>query len=133
MSVAYYIVVESENPGFDTAVNGKSLPHAEEELDAMAKVREVKPLTSFFSGDDDSRAFLEEEAGLDASQIEAAVKTEWFTANDGLTTVAALLSEVRNRLDLNNAARIIADLEEFQVVLKKTAERSLRWHLAIDI
>ena len=133
MSVALYIVVESEPPDLDVFVNGKSLAKAQPELDAMAKTIGVLSLGDFISADEDSRAFLIEETGIDPDQIEGLATTKWFSADDGLKTVMSLLQAIqKNSGSFKNSERVLADLEEFRVVLQKIAERGLRWHLAVD-
>ncbi len=133
MSLALYIVLESENPDFDTFVNGKSLAKAQQELDAMAVKLGVKPIGAFFSYDEDSRAFLEEEAGIDPAELKSAAATKWFAPADGIKTISGLLHAVQQSpKELGNSERIIAELEEFMAVLEKLAERGIRWHLAID-
>lgn len=37
MSVAYYIVLDNEEPGFETFVNGKFLAHDANKIDAICK------------------------------------------------------------------------------------------------
>jgi len=54
MSVALYIVLESQVPGFDHQVNGKALGRLGELLDVRADKVGTKPLMAFFG------AFLEE-------------------------------------------------------------------------
>ena len=53
MSVAYYIVLDKEEPGFDTFVNGKALAH-EKRLESLCKKLGLKTFEDFLtmSGDD---------------------------------------------------------------------------------
>ena len=55
--------------------------------------------------------------------------TDWFSADDGLKTVNGLIDEAeKHALD----ARVIADLREFQTVLKMAKQNDVTWHLAVD-
>jgi len=56
-----YIVVEGEDPGFDTFVNGRSLARHEDALERLALRLGVRPLIEFFSADENSMSLLIEE------------------------------------------------------------------------
>ncbi len=47
MSVAYYMVLDADEPGFDTFVNGKAVAHATDELDALCHQNGLQTLDSF--------------------------------------------------------------------------------------
>lgn len=47
--MAFYIVLNTEDPGFDEMVDGKILPHHSDLLDRLAVSAGVKPLMGFFS------------------------------------------------------------------------------------
>ena len=52
-----YIVVEGEDPGFDTFVNGRGLARHEDALEKLALSLGIRPLIEFFSADENSMAF----------------------------------------------------------------------------
>ena len=56
-----YIVVEGEDPGFDTFVNGRALARHEDSLEKLAMSLGVRPLIDFFSADENSMLLLIEE------------------------------------------------------------------------
>jgi hypothetical protein len=133
MSGAMYIAVEGGESGFDTFVNGKALSKANEVLEEMAENLGVTPLMKFFSLDDESRAFLEEEGGIGANEDQQSSPTQWFSADEGLTTASTLLDCIaKNAAKLDDPAGVTKDLREFVSILQKIKERGLRWHLAID-
>ncbi len=65
MAASLYIVVEGEDPGFDTFVNGQALARNEDALERMAKQLRVAPLLEFFSADENSMALLSELGAAD--------------------------------------------------------------------
>jgi hypothetical protein len=90
LSVAYYVVFEKEIPGFDPSVNGKAAAGAADLLDALAKRRSVPTLMSYFSVSAEEVAALAADHGLDPGQAPA---EKWFSAEDGLKTIDAIIEE----------------------------------------
>lgn len=134
MSVALYIVVKKKIKGFDPFVNGKAVGHADEKsISDLCTHLNVPSLFSFISQDPDE---LEEFLLDDDPESEEPVQLseeEWFTAEDGLLTVRALISHLKiNPSALPDAEAIIEDLQEYEEVLVKIAEQNTLWHFAVD-
>jgi hypothetical protein len=129
-----YIVVEGEDPGFDIFVNGRALARNEDALEKLAFRLGVKPLLDFFSADENSMALLLEEGAGDPEWVKTLPPPQWFSPEDGLETISALLNFLRkNPLALGSeTVPVMNELEEYERVLRKTAERSLRWQLAVS-
>jgi hypothetical protein len=86
--MALYIVLEHKDPGFDPFVNGKALGRSEEQLTEIAARLGVRPLMEFFSANpDEAGEFLRSEALGDVE----IPKEQWFSSEEGLQTVRALL------------------------------------------
>src|SRR5579883_2561969 len=134
MSASMYIVVEGEDPGFDIFVNGRALARNEDALEKLASRLGVKPLLDFFSADENSMALLLEEGAGDPEWVKTLPPPQWFSPEDGLETISALLNFLRkNPLALGSeTVPVMNELEEYERVLRKTAERSLRWQLAVS-
>ncbi len=129
MSAAYYIVLDNENPGFDTFVNGKALARESPKLDDMCD-RLFLPRLDYFVGmsGEDAADLLGEDLGF-ADQKEA-----WFSPEEGLRLVEALSRHVRDHPeDLKDPHSVLDDLAEFAGVLGKAQEIGAGWHLNIDI
>ena len=129
-----YIVVEGEDPGFDIFVNGHALARNEDALEKLALRLGVKPLLEFFSADENSMALLLEEGAGDPEWARTLPPPQWFSPEDGLVTICALqdfLSEAPSALGGETIA-ILSELEEYERVLRKTAQRALRWQLAVS-
>lgn len=127
MSVAWYIVLEREIPGFDHAVNGKALAKAGDQLEALAKDNKLPTLISFFSISPDELAGFAADHGVALEQ--QASQEKWFSAEDGLNTINALLDAKHIRkLDV----RVVSDLQEFKTVLETAKRNGVGWHLAVD-
>lgn len=129
-----YIVVEGEDPGFDTYVNGRALARNEDALERMALRLGVRPLIDFFSADGNSMALLLEEGAGDASLLPKLPPPQWYGGDQGLASVRPLLEVLRREpQQLGSDGPLLRDeLEEFEVVLQKTVDRELRWHLAVS-
>jgi len=125
MGTALYIALEENIPDVDTMIDGKMLSKAEKHLAKAAKRLGVRPLMEFFSTSADEAADLmgDNVAGID---IPAA---QWFSAEEGLKTVDALLREAERSPQLGAAKD---DLLGCQRVLQEAQKRGVRWHLAID-
>lgn len=127
MSAAWYIALERVIPGFDPLVNGKALSRAGEILDSIAKDRGVRPLMGFFSTSPEVLAGFAADQGVALKQPTPSEK--WFSAEDGLETVKAMIEEGEKRqLDV----RVLAELREFQKVLEVAKKSGVGWHLAVD-
>ena len=125
MGAALYIALEKEIPGTDTMIDGKMLSRAEKHLAKAAKRLGVRPLMEFFSAGAGEAADL---LGEDVAGIEIP-DTQWFSAEEGLRTVDALLSEADASPDLRATKD---DLLGCQRVLREALKHGVRWHLAID-
>jgi hypothetical protein len=129
-----YIVVEGEDPGFDTFVNGRSLARNEDALERLALRLGVKPLIEFFSADENSMALLIEEGAGNQDLIRRLPPPQWYSPWDGLRTVKALveaLSDEPQQLG-TEGEQVLSELLEYAQVLAKTKDRNMRWHLAVS-
>ena len=134
MAASLYIVVEGEDPGFDIFVNGHALARNEDALERLAERLKVNSLLDFFSADENSMALLLEQGAGNPEWARHLPEPQWFSPGAGLETVDALLEflhEAPTALGSETAAAI-SELREYERVLRKTAERGLRWHLAVS-
>jgi len=129
-----YIVVEGEDPGYDIFVNGHALARNEDALEKLAMRLNVKPLLEFFSADQNSMALLLEEGAGDPEWAKTLPPPQWFSPGDGLTTICTMLDHLKGAPATlgSETAPIVAELEEYERVLRKTALRNLRWQLAVS-
>ncbi len=134
MAASLYIVVEGEDPGYDIFVNGRALARNEDAVERLALALGVRPLIEFFSADENSMALLIEEGAGDPELMRRLPPPQWYSAADGLATVEALVGALRAEPQQlgRDGARVLAELEEYETVLRKTRARGLRWHLAVS-
>ncbi len=148
MSVAYYIVLDTEEQGFDTFVNGKAVAHAADELDALCSQNGLQTLDSFMGqsmdefadmlgeGDDDDDEEGEDESGESLESDERGVRGDekWFAPSDGLTAINAIIAAIeRNPSALSDPDAVLEDLEEYKAVLERAQAIEAQWLLALDI
>jgi hypothetical protein len=132
MSVALYIVLERQIPGFDHQVNGNALGRAGKLLDVLAKTAGTKPLMQFFSASPVEVSEFAASHGRATEENATVFPPErWFPAEEGLVTVRALKETARTE-KIDNLEKIIADLDEFERVLIGAKEHGVGWHLAVD-
>jgi len=129
-----YIVVEGEDPGFDIFVNGRALARNEDALEKLARRLGTKPLLEFFSADVNSMALLLEEGAGNPEWAKPLPPPQWFSPDDGLISICTLLDFLHeNPMAIGSeTAAVVREMEEFQRVLRKTAQRHLRWQLAVS-
>ena len=134
MAASMYIVVEGEDPGFDTFVNGRALARNEDALERLAVRLGVRPLIDFFSADENSMSLLIEEGAGNPDLLQRLPPPQWFGGEDGLASVRPLLKALQDEpSQLGSDGEFLREeLHEFAVVLQKTADRGLRWHLAVS-
>ncbi len=130
MSVAYFIVLDNDNPGFDTEMDGSVIAGEEEVLVKIATDAGLASPLDFFSMAQDEMAEFLEEAGVDGSPPAEEV---WFSAADGLGWVRALQAAVRASSGLlTNHAGVLSDLAEIEAILANAKDLGARWHMAVD-
>ncbi len=129
-----YIVVEGEDPGFDTFVNGQAVARNEDSLERLALRLNVSPLLEFFSADRNSMALLLDQGAGSPDWTQQLPQPQWFTPEDGLRSVQSLL----DFLAMSPAAlgsdtlAVERELRQYETVLRKASQRGLRWHLAVS-
>jgi hypothetical protein len=134
MAASMYIVVEGDDPGYNIFVNGRALARNEDALEKMAIHLGVRPLIEFFSADESSMALLIEEGAGNPALLKKLPPPQWYRGEDGLPSVVALLAALEADAAQmgSDGAAVVEELREYEVVLRKTAERGLRWHLAVS-
>ena len=125
MGAALYIALEKNIPNVDTLIDGKMLSKAEKQLAEAAEHLNVRPLMEFFSISTDEAADL---LGVDMTGVDTPA-VRWFSPEEGLRTVDALLAEAEKSPELGAAK---GDLLGCQRVLREAQKHGVRWHLAID-
>jgi hypothetical protein len=124
MSLAYFIVVNQDEPGFDTFVNGKAVAKQAAALNQLAQKLKVTPLDDFLSlGEDIAEEFgVEENVG------------QWFKAEEGLRTLDALIKHLgQNPKATKSAKDVLEDLREYQTVLSQVKTKDLQWRFEMDV
>jgi hypothetical protein len=134
MAASLYIVVEGEDPGFDIFVNGHALARNEDALERLAGRLGVSPLLEFFSADENSMALLLEQGGGNPDWVHHLPDPQWFDPGAGGVTVRALIDFLEGSPAAlgSETAQVLSELREYERVLAKTAQRDLRWHLAVS-
>jgi hypothetical protein len=134
MAASLYIVVEGEDPGFDIFVNGQAMARNEDALEQLAARLHVSPLLDFFSADENSMALLLEQGAGNPEWVRHLPQPQWFKADDGLRTVRALIQFLADTPAAlgSDTQPVLAELREYERVLRKTALHSLRWHVAVS-
>ncbi len=129
-----YIVVEGEDPGYNIFVNGRLLARYEDALEKLALRLRIRPLIEFFSADENSMALLIEEGAGNPDLLTRLPPPQWYHPDDGLITISTLLTSLRDEpCQLGTEGhKVIAELEEFQTVLRKASQHDHRWHLAVS-
>lgn len=129
-----YIVVEGEDPGFDTFVNGRALARNEDALEKLALRLNVRPLIEFFSADENSMSLLIEEGAGNRDLLHRLPPPQWYMASDGLATVEALITALEGEPQQlgTEGEPVLGELLEYRRVLRKAKDRNARWHLAVS-
>ncbi len=132
MSVAYYIVLDNEDPGFDTYVDGGAIAHEADELDALCDEAGVERLETFNGQSmDELSEMLDEDIELPEGEDPDAV---WFEPQEGIEWIDKLIEAIHDNPDALQAPEdVIADLNDYKSVLTQALAVGARWHLALDI
>ena len=134
MAASLYIVVEGEDPGFDIFVNGHAMARNEDALERLADRLRVSPLLEYFSADQNSMALLLEQGAGDPEWASHLPKPQWFEPASGLVTICALIHFLNDTPAAlgSETSPVLAELREYERVLRKTGQHNLRWHLAVS-
>ncbi|MBL8798432.1 MAG: hypothetical protein JNM56_31345 [Planctomycetia bacterium] len=134
MGIGWHVVLETELPGAALApMDGRALIHRQHDLDALAALLGVPPLTQFVSSDPAAIDRYLREQGLDPEDFPLP-EVEWFAAEDGLPTVRGLLAHLKAKPDaVLDAYRIVQDLRAMEAILGTAAAVGLRFHLQSDM
>ncbi len=121
MSVAYFITLDSDDPGFDAFVDGKVLTRHVDSVNAIAADIGLKQFEDYAFQD------LSEFGGPDMDE-------QWFDAAEGIAWATALRAHLRNHPGaVGDAAGVIEDLDDYIRVFEEAESRGLKWHLELDL
>ncbi len=125
MSLAYYIVLDKDDPGFDPFVNGKFLAKEARRVNKGAKKLGLKRLDDLTSYEE-----IADEFGIEGDTQQ----DMWLTAEEGITWTEALIDRFREEPKLlKNPDGVIKDLEECLGVLQKAEQIGARWRFSMDL
>ena len=127
MGVAYFVVLDHDDPGFDTFVSGKAVAHDQDAIDAIASQLGLKSLEQLTSYGD-----LEDEFDVPDEMRE--IVTPWFEPREGLEWAAAIRRHVEaNRSAVKEPERVIGELAEYEEVFGNAASVGAKWHFELDL
>jgi hypothetical protein len=125
MGVAYYIALDNGDADVATAVDGKVLARATEDLNQLAARIGLGPLDDFFGASAEVLA----EFGVDGAS-----PGPWYDAADGVHWFDTLATHIAgNRRSIEHPDEIVAELKDFLAVLRKAQASGAKWHLAVDV
>jgi hypothetical protein len=126
MSVAYFIVLDNENPGFDPFVNGKNLAREAGALDVICQQLGLRMFDEFVSMDAGEWSDDEENEAAPFSH-------SWYSADEGMTFVTALRDYIiEHPTTVKKPQGVLADLAEYIEVFTAAKRIGAKWHLATD-
>jgi hypothetical protein len=82
MGVAYFIVLDNPDPGFDPFVNGKAIAGEAKRISKVASSLGLKTPDEYVSMGGDEAASMAEEFGI-GDDVQA-LPEQWFDADEGL-------------------------------------------------
>ncbi len=135
MSAAFFIVLDREDPGFDTFVNGKFLSQDSKKLDMVARSLGLRPLGEYISYSPEEAREMMEELGTDPDEIEGMEVPEktWYDPQEGLDWIQKVCAHLEvNPSAVQNAEGVLADLEEYRSVLEQAKASGAKWCLQVD-
>jgi len=125
MGTAYTIVLDHEDPGFDTLVKGAAVAGASIELLAVCDRLGLPALGRFLTlSSKEIDDLLAEDIQIPASE------EAWFAPDEGLKVIDALAGHLRaNPQDVNDVQGVLEDLAECADVLTRARSIGAKWHL----
>jgi hypothetical protein len=135
MSAAFFIVLDREDPGFDTTVNGKFLSQDAKRLGKVAELLGIRSLEEYVSYSPEEARAMMEEMGTDPDEIEGLELPEqkWYDPQEGLDWVSQVCQHIQaNPSHVKNAKGVLEDLEQYRGVLEQAKAVGARWNLQVD-
>lgn len=144
MGAAYYVVLNANEPGFDTTIDGKALSRHSRPIDRIAKQLGFKSLDEYCSqSPEEARLMMASIMGFDgADQLppdaEATLASmppeQWYDAEHGLDYASQLAAHIRlNPQAVKDPEAVLDDLQAMSAVLTEAKKRGLKWHLQVDL
>jgi hypothetical protein len=131
MGAAYFIALDSPEPGFDPSVNGKAIAREATRISKVASSLGLKTPDDYVSMGGDEAASMAEEFGI-GDDVQAPPK-QWFDAAEGLIWVARLRAHIQSDAkSVKDAEAVLADLAEYERVLSQAKSIGAKWHFSVD-
>ena len=131
MGVAYYIVLDNPDPGFDPFVNGKAVAREAGGLSKVASALGLKSPYDYVSMGGDEAAAMAEEFGI-SGDVQAPPE-QWFDADEGLAWVARVRAHLQqDPKAVKDGQAVLADLAEYERVLSRAKSIGAKWHFSVD-
>lgn len=124
------IVLNDDDTEIDATIYGEPLFLALGELDELAKLLGMKPLSEFISPNpQELEDYLDAD---DASQLPVP-QIEEYPPEIGLMTVRALLAKIASAPDcIADSEEVVEDLNDCERVLAEAREAGIGWHFEVD-
>jgi hypothetical protein len=126
MGVAFCVVFKKKVPPYGTLGGDKlALVKGYEKLDAVAGRNGLRTLGSFLSTDPEIDA---EMMGIDAQELGLPAE-EWYSPNDGLAAVQALIAYLREHPKaIAKGKEMLSELEEVAAELTEARRHKVKFH-----
>jgi hypothetical protein len=133
MSAALFIVLDDENPGFSTFVNGKAIAREVEGLNEVAVFLGLPQLWHFFSYEPEEALAVMEMCDADPAEVGELPPAEWFRPEEGLYWVEAMRQHLTaNESVVRDPRSVLDELDEYEAVLRKAKNIGAKWRLLVD-
>lgn len=143
MAAAYFIVLNSDQPGFDASLDGKALSRNSTRINAIAAKLGFKSLDQYCSqSQEDARIMMASLMELeDAAELPQVVQEtlakmppeEWYDADDGIVFAKQIAEHIRqNPKDVKEPEAVLYDLNSLITILNQAKQFGLKWHLQVD-
>lgn len=135
MSAAFFIILDRDDPGFETMVNGKFLAQDAKRLQKVAQVLGIRSLEEYVSYSRADTQAMMEELGATPTDIESAETSEqaWYNPQEGLDWIEKVIAHLgAEPSSVKNAEGVMADLQEYRCVLEQAQKIGARWALQLD-
>ena len=121
MSVAYFIALDTDDPGFDAFVDGKMLTKHLSHINRVAQQLGLKQFEDYASQD------LSEFGG-------PAMEETWFEPSEGLQWAETLNNYLQQHPEaVEDREAVLDDLDDYIVAFRQAESLGHQWHLELDL
>jgi hypothetical protein len=134
MGIAYYISSSDGDTSYSSMMDGKGLGRALDKVSCMGQDAGMKRLDDYVSQRREELLELIPE-GIDSFENPQLLEEQWYDSTMGVALIEQYIEKLKAYGFISRTEKedSLQDLEDMRSILGILSEKSLKWHLSLDI